>query len=103
MGVGLALRLPQDKRKDMRGKALIRYFCQPCKPTKANGGRTRNLPEHDPEKWKEFMEYNKQDVVTERAIYDELEGNQPPKSEHELWLMDRRINERGIGIDTDLA
>lgn len=102
-GVGLALRLPQDKRKDMRGKALIRYFCQPCKPTKANGGRTRNLPEHDPEKWKEFMEYNKQDVFTERVIYYELDGNSPTREEHELWLMDRAINERGIGIDTVLA
>lgn len=102
-GVGIALGLPQDKRKDMRGKALIRYFCQPCKATKANGGRTRNMPEDDPGKWQEFCEYNKQDVVTERAIYDALRDNQPPASEHLVWLTDRRINERGIGIDTELA
>lgn len=102
-GVGVALHLPQDKRKDLRGKALIRYFCQPCKATKTNGGRTRNLPEHAPDKWAEFIEYNRQDVVTERAIYDALKGNQPPKAEHELWLLDRTINERGIGIDTALA
>lgn len=102
-GVGVALKLPQDKRKDLRGKALIRYFCQPCKATKTNGGRTRNLPEHAPDKWAEFIEYNRQDVVTERAIYDALKGNQPPKAEHELWLLDRTINERGIGIDTALA
>lgn len=102
-GVGVALKLPQDKRKDLRGKALIRYFCQPCKATKTNGWRTRNLPEHAPDKWAEFIEYNRQDVVTERAIYDALKGNQPPKAEHELWLLDRTINERGIGIDTALA
>lgn len=102
-GVGIALKLPQDFRKDLRGKALIRYFCQPCKPTRANGGRTRNMPADAPDKWQEFCEYNKQDVVTERAIFHALEQNQPPQSEHDLWLMDRAINERGIGIDRDLA
>ena len=102
-GVGVALGLPQDKRKDARGKALIRYFCQPCKPTKANGGRTRNMPADAPDKWQEFCAYNRQDVVTERAIYEALKGNQPPAAEHHLWLLDRRINERGIGIDTELA
>lgn len=102
-GVGVALKLPQDKRKDLRGKALIRYFCQPCKPTKTNGMRTRNLPEHAPNKWAEFIKYNRKDVVTERAIFYALKGNQPPKEEHELWLLDRTINERGIGIDTELA
>ncbi len=102
-GVGAALGLPQDKRKDMRGKALIRYFCQPCKATKANGGRTRNLPKHDPEKWEEFCEYNRQDVVTERAIYEALKDNQPTKNEHAIWLIDRAVNERGIRIDTKLA
>lgn len=102
-GVGVALKLPQDKKKDTRGKALIKYFCNPCKPTKTNGERTRNLPEHDPEKWTEFCEYNKQDVVTERAVFDALKDNQPPKAEHDLWLLDRHINERGIRIDTQLA
>lgn len=102
-GVGVALKLPQDKKKDTRGKALIKYFCNPCKPTKTNGERTRNLPEHDPEKWTEFCEYNKQDVVTERAVFDALKDNQPPKAEHDLWLLDGHINERGIRIDTQLA
>ena len=63
-GVGAALGLPEDKQKDKIGKSLISYFCKPCRPTKANGGRTRNLPEHDPEKWAQFIEYNRQDVVT---------------------------------------
>ena len=102
-GVGVALGLPQDKRKDMRGKALIRYFCQPCKATKTNGGRTRNLPEHAPEDWDVFCEYNRQDVVTERAIYDALRSNQPTMAEHRVWLLDRQINNRGVGIDTELA
>jgi len=102
-GVGIALGLPQDKQKDARGKALIRYFCLPCKATKTNGGRTRNLPEHAPDKWQVFCEYNKQDVVTERAIYEALKDNQPDEAEHAVWLMDRHINERGIGIDTELA
>jgi len=103
LGVGLALGLPQDKRKDLRGKALIRYFCLPCKPTKANGGRTRNMPEDDPVKWQEFCEYNRQDVVTEREIFKQLRNNPPTKEEHDIWLLDRAINLRGIRIDTKLA
>ena len=70
--VGEALGLPEDKQKDKIGKSLIQYFCKPCKPTKANGGRTRNLPEHAPEKWAQFVEYNRQDVVTENAIREKL-------------------------------
>ena len=62
---GRALGLPEDKQKLNTGKALIRYFCVPCKPTKSNGGRTRNYPHHDPDKWALFKEYNAQDVVTE--------------------------------------
>ena len=65
---GRALGLPEDKRKLNTGKALIRYFCTPCAPSKANGGRTRNLPQHDPAKWELFKEYNRQDVVTEMEI-----------------------------------
>ena len=68
MQAGLALGLPEEKLKDKQGKALIDYFCKPCKPTKANGGRVRNLPAHDPDKWKLFVEYNRQDVVTEIEI-----------------------------------
>ena len=65
---GKALGLPEDAAKDKDGKALIKYFCTPCKPTKTNGKRTRNLPEHDLEKWGRFIEYNRQDVVAERTI-----------------------------------
>lgn len=101
--VGKAIGLPQDKQKDARGKRLIQYFCKPCKPTKTNGGRTRNLPEHDPEAWDVFKEYNAQDVVTERAIRRSLLWLRPDKDEHTLWLIDRAINDRGIRIDTELA
>lgn len=65
---GAALGLPEDKRKLATGKALIRYFCVPCKPSKANGGRTRNYYYHDPDKWALFKDYNLQDVVTEMEI-----------------------------------
>lgn len=101
--VGKALGLPEDKQKDARGKRLITYFCKPCKPTKKNGGRTRNLPEHAPEDWEVFKEYNRQDVVTERAIRHELEWLRPDKSEHDLWLIDRKINRRGVHIDMELV
>lgn len=101
--VGKALGLPEDKQKDARGKRLITYFCKPCKPTKKNDGRTRNLPEHAPEDWAVFKEYNRQDVVTERAIRHELEWLRPDKAEHDLWLIDRKINCRGVHIDMDLV
>ena len=69
---GAALGLPEEKLKDPVGKALISYFSKPCRPTKSNGGRTRNLPLHDPDKWKLYIGYNRQDVVTEMAIRSKL-------------------------------
>lgn len=101
--VGKALGLPEDKQKDARGKRLIQYFCKPCKPTKKNGGRTRNLPEDAPEDWEIFKEYNRQDVVTERAIRKALDWLMPDESEHDLWLIDRAINCRGVNIDMELV
>lgn len=102
-GVGVALGLPQDKQKDAAGKRLIDYFCKLCKPTKVNGGRTRNLPEHAPEKWREFIEYNRQDVVAEGAIRDRLAVYKIPESEQELWNLDQKMNDRGVLLDMDLA
>lgn len=89
--------------KDSRGKALIRYFCMPCKPTKANGGRTRNLPEDAPEKWEEFKEYCKQDVVAEMAVSKSTPWIVYTRVEHDLWCVDQKINARGWEVDTDLA
>lgn len=102
-GVGAALGLPEDKQKDKIGKSLISYFCKPCRPTKANGGRTRNLPEHDPEKWAQFIEYNRQDVVTESAIREMLAKYPVPESEQELWSLDQRMNDRGVLLDMDIV
>ena len=101
--VGLALGLPQDEVKDRRGKALIRYFSQPCAPTRANGGRTRNLPTDDQLKWQEYMEYNRQDVVAERAIWKKLKGYPLPESEQAAWVLDQQINRRGVLCDRTLA
>lgn len=102
--VGKALGLPEDERKDKQGKALIRYFSKPCKPTKANGGRTRNLPEHDPEKWSLYVDYNRQDVVAEQAILETIgRNNRPNQKEEDLWALDQRINDRGVLLDVDLA
>ena len=102
--VGQALGLPEDKQKDKQGKALIDYFCKPCKPTKTNGGRVRNLPAHDPDKWKLFIEYNRQDVVTEMEIEKRLEqiGKVPEREQH-LWELDQRINDYGIRIDVPMV
>lgn len=100
---GKALGLPEDAAKDKDGKALIKYFCTPCKPTKTNGGRTRNLPEHDPEKWGRFIEYNRQDVVAERTIRRMLQRWTPDETEHKFWCLDQRINERGMRVDMELA
>ena len=98
--VGQALGLPEVQLKAKTGKALIDYFCKPCKPTKANGGRVRNLPQHDPDKWRLFIEYNRQDVVTEMAIRKRLEElGKVPEHEHDLWVLDQQINDRGIRID----
>lgn len=107
---GLPLRLAevskvldlQDKKLDT-GKALIKYFSCPCKPTKVNGGRTRNYPEHAPEKWGMYVEYNKYDVLAEREIYNILEKYEIPQSERDLYVLDQKINDRGICIDLDLA
>lgn len=102
-GVGAALGLPQDKQKDAVGKRLIDYFCKPCRPTKANGGRTRNLPEHAPEKWEQFVEYNRQDVVAEAAIKARLAIYKIPAAEQQLWNLDQRMNDNGVLLDMDLA
>lgn len=102
-GAGAALGLPQDKQKDAAGKRLIDYFCKPCRPTKANGGRTRNLPEHAPEKWEQFVEYNRQDVVAEAAIKARLAVYKIPAAEQQLWNLDQRMNDNGVLLDMDLA
>lgn len=101
--VGAALGLPAEKQKMKEGKDLIRYFCVPCKPTKKNGGRTRNLPRHDPEKWKTFIEYNQRDVETEREIRKILEAFPVSDVEQAAWCLDQRINDRGILVDMNLV
>lgn len=100
--VGMALGLPEDKLKDPQGKALINFFSKPCKATKANGGRTRNLPEHDPAKWALYKKYNRQDVVTEKEIWSKLIGFGWPKSEKELWNLDQRMNDHGVRLDVPM-
>lgn len=101
--VGEALGLPEDKQKSKTGKALIRFFSMPCKPTKANCGRTRNLPAHDPDKWQMYIEYNRQDVVTEQAIRKILTRFYIDPKEHDLWVVDQAINNRGVLADIELA
>lgn len=101
--VGIALNLGHDEVKDRRGKALIRYFSVPCAPTKANNGRTRNYPTDDPEKWAEYIEYNRQDVVAERAIRKKISGYPLEKSEQTAWVFDQGINSRGVLCDRKLA
>ena len=96
--VGTVLRL--DRQKMEEGKDLIRYFCVPCKASKSNGGRTRNLPADAPEKWKLFTEYNKRDVETEMAIQARLKKFPVPESEWENYVIDQEINDRGILVDT---
>ena len=92
----------QDKKLEV-GKTLIRYFSCPCKPTKINGGRTRNYPEHAPDKWEMYKEYNKYDVLAEREIYKLLEKYTIPESERRLYAVDQHINDRGITVDVELA
>lgn len=99
--VGEVLKL--DKQKMNEGKALIRYFSIPCKPTKTNGMRTRNLPHHDLEKWSTFKEYNQRDVETEMAIKKKLSAFPMPHSEWENYWIDQNINDRGILIDEVLV
>ena len=100
---GKALGLPEDKRKLMTGKALIKLFCTPTKPTARNGGRTRTRPQHEPEKWALFMEYNRQDVVTEMEIERRLSPWPVPEEVQRQWVTDQIINARGVGVDLDLA
>lgn len=102
-GTGAALGFDEDQAKMKSGKALIRYFCKPCKPTKTNGQRTRNLPEHAPEKWDEFKEYCGQDVVSDRNTFRLLQQWTPSEVEHRFWCLDARINENGMKIDRQLA
>ncbi len=99
--VGRVLGLDEQKMKE--GKELIRYFCVPCKPTKANGGRTRNLPCHAPEKWALFKTYCKRDVDVEKAIRRKLHNFPIPESEMELYRLDQRINDRGVLVDMGLV
>lgn len=101
--VGRAMNFEEDKQKMKEGKALIQYFCKPCKPTKTNGGRTRNLPEHDPDKWETFKLYCKQDVEVEREIRKKLSRYETLDKEHKLWQLDQTINDRGINLDEELA
>lgn len=101
--VAKAMHFDEDRQKDTRGKALIRYFCLPCKPTKTNGGRTRNYPKDAPDKWAIFKEYNRQDVVVERAIRDKLVNLRPPDFEHENWRIDQTINRNGIKVNQTLV
>lgn len=100
-GVGEALSL--DKKKMSEGKELIRFFCMPCKATKANGGRTRNLPADAPEKWEQFKTYCKRDVDVEMQIRRKLKNYPIPDREQVLYCMDQRINDRGIRVDTQMA
>lgn len=98
---GVALQLKDQKIKE--GTSLISYFCKPCKPTIANGGRTRNLREHAPEKWERFKNYCRRDVEVEQAIYYRLKDFPVPDWERRVWALDARINERGVLVDTELA
>ena len=99
--VGRVLGLDEQKMKE--GKELIRYFCVPCKPTKANGGRIRNLPRHAPEKWELFKTYCKRDVDVEKSIRRKLHNFPIPESEMELYRLDQRINDRGVLVDMKLV
>ncbi len=100
---GLALGLPEDTQKLRVGKALIRYFCTPCKPTRTNGGRTRNLSRHDPEKWELFKAYCKQDVVAEIEIDRRLSACPIPDGVQKQWETDLLINARGVAVDMDFV
>ena len=100
-GAGTVLGLEEQKLKE--GKDLIRYFCVPCKPTKVNGGRTRNLPEHDMEKWNLFKFYNKRDVEVEMSIQDRLRKYPVPDFVWDEYHLDQEINDRGIALDMDVV
>ena len=96
-GVGTVIGLEKQKLKE--GKELIRYFCVPCKPTKSNGGRTRNLPCHEPEKWSQFIEYNARDVEVEKSIKEKLAKFSVPEEEWLNYILDQQINDCGIHLD----
>ncbi len=100
---GKAMGLPEDKKKLATGKALIRYFCVPCKPSNANGNRTRNLPKHDPDKWRLFKEYNGQDVVTEMEIDRRLSAFPVPTFVQKQWETDLLMNARGVAADMEMV
>ena len=100
-GAGAVLGLEEQKLKE--GKDLIRYFCMPCKPTKINGGRKRNLPQHDIEKWKLFVSYNKRDVEVEMAIQGKLANFPVPDFVWQEYCLDQEINDRGIALDMDVV
>lgn len=100
-GVAKCLKLPDQKMKE--GKALIRYFSVPCKPTKTNGQRSRNLSQHDPEKWQTFITYCKQDVEVERSVRQKLEKHPMTDTEQQLWQLDQRINDFGVQVDHQLV
>ena len=100
-GVGAVLGL--DKQKMTEGKELIKYFCSPCKATKSNGGRTRNLPKDAPEKWRQFKTYCIRDVDVEKQIRQRLAKFPIPKREQEIYCLDQRINDRGIMVDRNLV
>ena len=98
---GAALQLQQQKVKE--GRLLINYFCKPCRATISNGGRTRNLPEHAPDKWERFTEYCRRDVEVTQAIHKRLRLYPIPDWERRVWALDARINERGVEVDLDLV
>ncbi len=100
---GVAKALKMKQQKDSTGKALIRYFSMPCKPTKTNGSRTRNLPEHDPERWEQYKAYNAQDVEVERELRKLLACYRVPEREWEMWELDQAINDRGVAVDMELV
>ena len=101
--VARVLNFPADKQKMAAGKALIRYFCVPCKPTKTNGGRTRNRPEHDTDKWELFKSYCIKDTEVEREIHKKLDRYPMLEREWKLWELDQHINDRGLLVDTTLV
>lgn len=101
--VGPALGLTEEEQKKKTGAALIQYFCKPCKPSKANGGRTRNTSLQAPDKWELFKEYNLQDVRVEQTIRDRLKAYAPDQSEQDLWTLDQEINDRGVLLDIPMT
>lgn len=100
---GVAKVLGLDAQKDTAGKNLIKYFSVPCKPTKTNGQRTRNFPHHAPDKWKDYISYNQQDVAVEREMRKKLERFPVPNHEWELWALDQKINDEGVRLDPVLV